>query len=302
MSGLMDGLGQKIAAARDLNGVVRSMKALAASSIGQYEKAVAALHDYHRTVELGLSLCIARMLSASGVPAHAPTDSIGVVIFGSDQGLVGRFNEVLIEFSLRELNAIPGKGRKFWAVGERMRDLATEAGLLISGTLAVPNSVAAITQLVAQVLLAVETAREHGDIGSIYVFHNAPTASSHFEPTMRRLLPLEDHQRQAAALHAWPTQYVPQIIDEIGTTFEAFVREHFFILLFRACAESLASENASRLQAMQRAEKNIEEILDDLNRTFHRLRQERIDGDMFDVIAGYQSLSGPSSSAPGIIG
>jgi F-type H+-transporting ATPase subunit gamma len=62
-------------------------------------------------------------------------------------------------------------------------------------------------------------------------------------------------------------------------------------VLFQACAESLASENASRLAAMQRAEKNIDGVLDDLNRTFHRVRQESIDEELFDVIAGYEALA-----------
>jgi len=53
----------------------------------------------------------------------------------------------------------------------------------------------------------------------------------------------------------------------------------------------LASENASRLSAMQRAEKNIEQILEELNRIFHRVRQESIDEELFEVIAGYESLS-----------
>jgi F-type H+-transporting ATPase subunit gamma len=63
------------------------------------------------------------------------------------------------------------------------------------------------------------------------------------------------------------------------------------VSLFRACAESLASENASRLAAMQRAEKNINELLEDLNRTFHRLRQSGIDEELFDVVSGFEALS-----------
>jgi hypothetical protein len=43
--------------AGDLQSVVRTMKAVAASSIGQYEKSVRALADYYRTVELGLGAC-----------------------------------------------------------------------------------------------------------------------------------------------------------------------------------------------------------------------------------------------------
>ena len=74
-------------------------------------------------------------------------------------------------------------------------------------------------------------------------------------------------------------------------TLRALIREYLFISLFRACAESLASENASRLAAMQRADKNIDELLEDLNRTFHRQRQNGIDEELFDVISGFEALS-----------
>ena len=57
MSDTMESLCRNINRAGDLQSVVRTMKALATSSIGQYEKAVSALDDYYRTVELGLSIC-----------------------------------------------------------------------------------------------------------------------------------------------------------------------------------------------------------------------------------------------------
>ena len=74
-------------------------------------------------------------------------------------------------------------------------------------------------------------------------------------------------------------------------TLRALIREYLFISLFRACAESLASENASRLAAMQRADKNIDELLEDLNRNFHRLRQSGIDEELFDIISGFEALN-----------
>ena len=74
-------------------------------------------------------------------------------------------------------------------------------------------------------------------------------------------------------------------------TLRALIREYLFVSLFRACAESLASENASRLAAMQRADKNIDELLEDLNRTFHRLRQSGIDEELFDVVSGFEALT-----------
>ena len=75
--------------------------------------------------------------------------------------------------------------------------------------------------------------------------------------------------------------------------------EHFpdFVSLFRAYAESLASENASRLAAMQRAEKNIDEMLDGLHRTFNRQRQSAIDEETFDVLSGFEAQTEPPPHA-----
>ena len=84
-----------------------------------------------------------------------------------------------------------------------------------------------------------------------------------------------------------------EVINGGEHTLLAFVREYLFVSLFRACAESLASENASRLAAMQRAEKNIDELLEDLKRTFYRLRQSGIDEELFDVVSGFEALAGP---------
>ena len=100
----------------------------------------------------------------------------------------------------------------------------------------------------------------------------------------------ENWQRRLAAL-PWPTENLPEVIGGSGTTLRTLIREYLFVSLFRACAESLASENASRLAAMQRADKNIDELLEDLNRTFHSLRQSGIDEELFDVISGFEALS-----------
>ena len=64
-----------------------------------------------------------------------------------------------------------------------------------------------------------------------------------------------------------------------------------FRLVLQGLAESLAAENASRLAAMQRAEKNIDDLVESLNETFRRLRQTSIDEELFEVMSGYESLS-----------
>jgi F-type H+-transporting ATPase subunit gamma len=76
-----------------------------------------------------------------------------------------------------------------------------------------------------------------------------------------------------------------------GPTLCALTREYLFISLFPACADSLASENASRLAAMQRAEKSIGDSLETLNARFHRVRQSGIDEELFDVVTGFEALT-----------
>ena len=291
MSGATEALSRTIAGARDLKSVVRSMKALAASSIGQYEKAVEALGGYYRTVELGLSACL-KAAPATSAPARRSSSAgpIGAVIFGSDQGLVGRFNDLLLEFALGQLGALPGDVRRVWAVGERMHAMTSDAALPAPALLPVPNSVDTIAPLVGRILIAIEAARERDDIREIYVFHNRPKAAAVYEPVCQRLLPLDAAWQEGIAVLSWPTKALPQVIEGTAPALGDFIREYFFILLFQACAESLAGENASRLAAMQRAEKNIDRILAELNRSFHRIRQESIDEELFEVISGYESL------------
>lgn len=287
MSGISEELGRKIASARDLQSIVRSMKALAASNIGQYERAVAALRDYYRTVELAVRACSGAAARAASPRASTEAAPVGALVFGSDQGLVGRFNEALAEFATRSLGALPGRTTRIWVVGERMEALmATPAR-----TFEAPNSVDAIGGLVGEMLIDMAAAEESRAIQELYVFHNAPGPAASYEPVMRRLLPLDARWQNDMAAVPWPTGKIPEVIPQNESALPAFIREYLFILLFQACAESLASENASRLAAMQRAEKNIEDMLEEMNRRFHRIRQESIDEELFEVISGYDALA-----------
>jgi F-type H+-transporting ATPase subunit gamma len=298
MSDTTANLRRKIVSAGDLQSVVRTMKALAASSIGQYEKSVRALAGYYRTVELGLGACL-RETKAAAIRAERKgrTDAgpIGVVVFGSDQGLVGQFNDVVADFAIKTLAALPGKPQ-VWAVGERVHARLADAGLPMMGLFAVPNSVQAITPLVGRIQIESEAHRAKGEYSRVYVFHNRPQSGSLYEPVGQRLLPLDAQWQADLAKITWPTTIVPELLCAGVATLRALVREYLFISLFRACAESLASENASRLAAMERADKNINELLETLHGTFHRLRQSGIDEELFDVISGFEALTGSGNA------
>jgi F-type H+-transporting ATPase subunit gamma len=166
-----------------------------------------------------------------------------------------------------------------------------DAGLPPIGLFTVPNSVEAITPLVGQILVSSETRRSQGQVGELHLFYNRPTSGAAYEPVSQRLLPLDETWRRKLAEVPWPTKSLSEVIGSGAEALRALIREYRFVSLFRACAESLASENASRLAAMQRADKNIDELLESLHDTFHQLRQSGIDDELFDVISGFEALS-----------
>jgi F-type H+-transporting ATPase subunit gamma len=285
-------LQRKISSAGDLQSVVRSMKAVAASNIGQYEKAVGVLDEYYRTVELGLSVCFrddAPALAKTGDKPGADHRSVGAVIFGSDQGLVGRFNDLVVDFARDKLATYPGE-TSVWAVGARAGARLSDAGLAPLMIFDVPTSINAIAPLIARILTQTASARGRGDGAELHLFYNRPTRGSAYEPVGQQLLPLDDSWRQTLARLAWPTANLPQIVGSHGPALRALVREYLFVSLFRACAKSLASENASRLAAMQRADRNIDDMLGSLTGQFQQLRQSGIDEELFDVVSGFEAL------------
>ncbi|UTW02558.1 F0F1 ATP synthase subunit gamma [Amphritea atlantica] len=291
MSESIASLRHKIGSAEELESVVRTMKAMAASSISQYENAVRSLDDYYRTVQLGLAACFRENRSLGIIQTIKQPQQIPVaaIVFGSDQGLVGQFNEIMMEYAVATLQELPGK-KTVWAVGARIQSRLADTGLPPLGGFALPGSINAIAPLIGDILIELEARREQGLIEQVYLFHNHPVSGSAYTPVSQQILPLDQAWLLNLAQIPWPTQNLPEVMGNRERTLSALVREYLFVTLFRACAESLASENASRLAAMQRAEKNIDELQHDLNRCFHRLRQSVIDEELFDVISGFEAL------------
>lgn len=294
MSEALEALQSKLNSARELQSVVRTMKALSAANIAQYEKAVRSLAEYHHTVELALAAHFRECEPVLPSLLRKPEldDGAGAVVFGSDQGLVGRFNEVLADYLSSQLLPF-SEINLVWVVGERMSARLEEAGLRPVKTFTVPNSLSAITPLISELLEEVEERRERSGIQRMLIFHNQSGAGASYQPMHRALLPLDQQAAIDWSRMPWPTRLRPEALARSETSLLSLLLEHQFVLLFRACAESLASENASRLAAMQRAERSIGELMENLKREFNQTRQTSIDEELFDVLAGFEALSQP---------
>ena len=109
MTETLNSLQHKMASAGDLQTVVRAMKAMAAANISQYEQAVTALANYDNTLTQALGACLrerARLPQNPLITATVKPAALHVIVFGSDQGLVGQFNDAIVSYTLAQL-ALP---------------------------------------------------------------------------------------------------------------------------------------------------------------------------------------------------
>ncbi len=280
-------LKRKISSAADLYAVVRAMKAMAAANVGQYENAVEALQSYYRTVQLGLFSCFHQYQAAPGARQRKPC--IAALVFGSDQGLIGQFNDQLADFVVTTLGKRPQEKMVF-CIGERLQSRLAETPLKLAPGFPLPKSINTIPTLVGQILLEMEKCRARGVVSEVVIFHNQPVTGATYQPVRQHLLPLDGIWQQELKSLIWPSDKLPEVINAGEEILLAFIHEYLFVSLYRACVESLASENASRLATMLRAEKTIDELLESMNSRFHLLRQNSIDEELFDLIAGFEML------------
>jgi F-type H+-transporting ATPase subunit gamma len=294
-----EALKRRIQSAQDLLGVVKTMKALAAVSIRQYQKAVESLGDYNRTVEMGLQIALRERRGGGAASEQAKVNRIGAIIFGSDQGLCGQLNNIIVAHANEEMARIGVKkeNRIVIAVGMRTADILEDTGQRVLEVLTTPGSTSGITPMVQDITVLLENWRFKRQIEHMYLFFNHYVSGATYRPKTVRLLPVDREWLKNLEMKKWPSKTLPMFTMDWEALFRSLIREYLFVSLYRAFAESLASENASRLAAMQSAEKNIEERLEELFLQYHRQRQMTITEELLDIVAGFEALGGTKEAA-----
>lgn len=284
----LEALQRDMDTATDLQSIVRTMKVLAAVSIRQYEKALASLTDYNRTVEMGLQAVLRNHRSAASGRVQTPLRT-GAIVFGSDHGLCGRYNESIAAFAIEALEN--ADDRRILAVGSRIEAALRARGEDVEQLFFVPGSVTGITSTVQNLLLRIDDWRQAG-VERVLLFHNVHEQKTAYRAQRRELLPIDPSRFNSSRDRPWPSRSLPVFTMDSGELLRALIRQHLFIVLFSACAESLAGEHASRLISMQVAEKNIQQRLETLTSTYRQQRQNQITEELLDVVSGFEALGG----------
>jgi F-type H+-transporting ATPase subunit gamma len=288
----LEKLNRKIQTAHDLLGVVKTMKSLAAVNIRQFERAVASLEQYRHVVNMGWTVFLRMERPALPQPRN---EADVCLIVGSDQGMCGPFNETLWPFALEKVQGARANGGRpwvYWSVGEKVAAILADAGAAHAARFAAPGSLKAIDQRIRELIRAIDTWRSEKRLETFAICHHVLGDHGGYSPVFQRILPLDPAWAEERRRAPWPGRCLPMLGASRATTFAHLFRQYLFISLYRALAQSLASENAARLMAMQAAEKNILETLDDLQALFREERQAAITGELLDIVSGFEALGG----------
>lgn len=286
-------LREKLENAQELQSVVKTMKTLAAVNIRQYEKAVKSLAEFSRAVELGFQFLLKREPEGIIEGTQIQGGNLCTVVFGSDQGMCGQFNDRIVSFAMDKINKLQkSENRIVLGVGSRVTARLEGEGQRVEEQFPVPGAVDGITPMVQELLITLEDLRSQREVDQIIIFYHERLSGSTYSPRTIYLLPLNLEWLRSLEKKEWPTRTRPLYTMGWNQLFSSLVRQYLFFLLYRAFAESLASENASRISSMQAAEKNIEDHITGLRAEFNQQRQNSITAEIMDIVAGFEALTG----------
>jgi F-type H+-transporting ATPase subunit gamma len=285
-------LKRKIKNTQDLASVVRTMKALAAVNIREYERTTRSVLDYNRIIEMGFQIVLREGTEGMLAGNFKPGESLGAIVYGSDQGMVGQFNEQAASYAIRTMDelGIVKEDRLVLAMGERIHQSLKGMEQPVDNILSLPGSASGITSLVLETLIIIDDWLEKKKIKQIILFYNQPVSGASYNPNMKYILPIDLEWLRSLQHKKWDSRSLPFYSMDRDRLLSSIIHEYLFVSLYRASAESLASENASRLASMQAAEKNIKERLEELNKQYHHQRQSSITSELLDIVSGFKVL------------
>ena len=287
----LDNLKKTLETSKSIKQVVSTMKALSGANIKKYEKIVKILYTYKSNVELALQAVMMHNdkinineLEFIGQSKNKKANNL-VVIFGSNQGLCGRFNDKIANFLIDDIENIDNN--KVIVVGERLSMLLSNTKLKIFKTIPVPNSIENISNTIYEVLSIIEEEIENKTINKVFLYYTANDDTMNGTLTKNRLIPIDKKILENAQKKVWPTNNIPYWQVDTKTLIVDLLKQYIFVGLNDALVNSIASEQKNRLLTLQNAENNINDLIRTKNLEYNQKRQSTITNELLDVVTGY---------------
>ncbi|MDD2222667.1 MAG: F0F1 ATP synthase subunit gamma [Pseudomonas sp.] len=287
MAQTLEHLSRKNDTLTSIRGIVHTMKTLSAINAAPYEQAAQSIELYHQTILHGLAAFVFRTGGISVLTEVQRPRRRLLVVFGSDHGLCGNYNELLADKVTEYSQAEPMAQQHILCIGSRMRNALLEQDLTPEVVLMPPASAEGVGRLAGDIVTRIERLGRGQPLAHLAVTLVFTQRAEHGyqESVTRALLPLDKSLLQPA--RRWPSRALPDYTMDAQALLSSLIRNHVFASVFRASAEAMVTENATRLALMQQAEQSVDEQLEGVKQELSSVRQDEITNELMDIVIGH---------------
>ncbi len=210
-----------------------------------------------------------------------------VIVISSNRGLAGGYNSNIIKLVTRH-EEWKKEDIVVYAIGSKGRDALAKAGYQVREDLSdivEEPAYADAMQLTGRLLAAFEA----GEIGEIYLAYTAFKNTVSHVPTLLKLLPVA--RTEAEENEDEDDNVLMNFEPDEETALDMLIPKYITSLIYGGLVEAAASENGARMQAMDNATNNAEEMISDLTLLYNRARQGSITQELTEIIAGAEAIS-----------
>jgi len=237
---------------------------------------------------------ITSMLAKAGTVDHpylrgGSSERVGIVVITSNRGLAGGYNSNIAK--LVQASGYEKENVRLYTVGKKGADMLSRRGYEVVANYSdvIEEPTFEDAKKLSERLLEDFT---KGEIGEIYIAYTEFKNTVVHIPKMVKLLPVDasDTQEETSETNDMDKltlmNFEPSEEEAIGLLVPKYVTS----ILYGAFVEAVASENGARMQAMDSATNNAEEIINDLELKYNRARQGAITQELTEIIAGADAI------------
>lgn len=235
---------------------------------------------------------VTSMLAKSGSLNHpylkaGESQKKAVIVITSNRGLAGGYNSNVVKLITK--GSLKKEDLKIYAIGKKGRDALKRYGYEIveedSAIIEEPSYVDAMA--LSKRLL---DAFAKGEIGEIYLAYTGFKNTVVHEPTLLKLLPVEAAE-MGEGTQETGSKAMMNFEPQDDEALDMIIPKYVTSLIYGGLVEAVASENGARMQAMDSATSNAEEMIDHLSLMYNRARQGSITQELTEIIAGANAIS-----------
>jgi len=309
----------RIASVNSTRKITSAMKMVASSKLHHAQVAIQNMLPYETMLEHILKSFLAAEAEAQSIfDQERPVKRVALVVFSSNSSLCGGFNANVIKLMQRTVEAYTeelGQGSvEVYAIGRKVNEKARKLGYDVKGEYA---SLIDHPSVQPCIDMAMELGKKFldGDIDRVeLIYHHFKSAGSQIL-TNKTFLPIDieselerDHERdlttnivtKKAQDYLKKNRRKKETEDEdvkplndnfivepdMDTLLSQLIPKLAHLMLYTALLDSVASEHAARMVAMQTATDNADELLRQLNLQYNKSRQQTITSELLDIVGG----------------